>query len=315
MNREGFALVPLIIALAVIAAVGAYLVFVPEIEVPPQEEPPVSISDTGAPDGTSNWRIYRSEEWGFEVKYPGSWFLNDPGNTGEDIHLSNLVMDDRQKNGQVVIEVQAFHTKPVGDFETYVRNYVSAPKTESGPSGSVTEVTSWGNVAFQVEHSGGFGFDGPGYFIEKDPTHYVYVLVYGDVERETIQQILSTFKFISPQSSSQFSITVLSPNGGETYGVGEPVDITWTVPPSVAAVDILFADFDRKEISDQGISFLMFNPIVRGTPNDGVFKWSAGAVSGANLATPGHRYVIRVQDFNDSKTYDDSDAPFSVVSP
>jgi len=106
-------------------------------------------------------------------------------------------------------------------------------------------------------------------------------------------------------SDSDFEITntafyVKTPNGGETYTVGEPRVITWdSCGVGAIAVSIAFS-------SDGGASW---STVVSSTPNDGSHLWTvSGPVFGATMC------LIKVTPLGYTSYADTSDSYFSVVN-
>ncbi len=93
------------------------------------------------------------------------------------------------------------------------------------------------------------------------------------------------------------SITVTSPNGGESWNSGTNHDITWTSTGPMARV--------RIELSlDNGSSWDL---VVAGTANDGRFAWTVPN-------TPSSRCRIRISDAADAAVRDTSRAVFSIIN-
>jgi hypothetical protein len=91
------------------------------------------------------------------------------------------------------------------------------------------------------------------------------------------------------------TVTVTSPNGGESWQVGSPQTITWT---SVGAVFNVKIEYSTNNGSN-------WTSITASTPNDGAYPWIVpGVVSGQCL--------IRVKDTHGIPS-DTSDAVFSIV--
>jgi len=103
------------------------------------------------------------------------------------------------------------------------------------------------------------------------------------------------------------SITVLSPNGGESWQIDSTQLIKWSAPSTISTVDI-YLTFEL----DPRLMTIMIKPIplyiVRQTPNDGVFEWKVGSFEGGNLPLGKYRLTIAAQSTSDS-----SDAAFSIV--
>ena len=94
------------------------------------------------------------------------------------------------------------------------------------------------------------------------------------------------------------SITVTSPNGGETWSVGSSHDITWTSTGTIADVKIEYS-------TDSGTSY---TTVIASTANTGSYAWT---VPGTLSTT----CMVRVSDAADGDPLDASDAVFTIVSP
>jgi hypothetical protein len=91
---------------------------------------------------------------------------------------------------------------------------------------------------------------------------------------------------------AQTSLTVTSPNGGETWSYGEVHTITW-IPENVRRVDIL--------LLRNGV---LVQSIVNNLANADHYDWTVNA-------PPGTGYTIRVRS-TDKTVQDVSDAPFQI---
>ena len=93
------------------------------------------------------------------------------------------------------------------------------------------------------------------------------------------------------------SLTVTSPNGGETVCVGSLLQITWTSEGTVGDVRIEYSINSGTNWTD----------IVLSTPNDGSYAWTIPN-------TPSSECLIRVSEAADSNPSDTSDATFSIIN-
>jgi hypothetical protein len=92
------------------------------------------------------------------------------------------------------------------------------------------------------------------------------------------------------------TLTVISPNGGESWVVGSTQNITWSGPESVTNVKIEYS-------VDNGGSW---TTIITSTPNDGSHSWTIpNAVS--------NQCLIRISDAADGNPADVSDGIFAIV--
>jgi hypothetical protein len=112
-------------------------------------------------------------------------------------------------------------------------------------------------------------------------------------------------KSITDASDAVFSIifspspfiTVTSPNGGESLGVGEPHLITWTNTGAINNVKIEYSN-------DSGSTWA---EIIQSTPNTGSYEWTVPD-------DPSNLCLVKVSD-TESSAADASNAVFSIISP
>jgi hypothetical protein len=147
-------------------------------------------------DITANWEIYKNVSYGFEVKYPSAWELISPVDES-DLRIANYPVEDLSTNpDKVVIEIVSENAKPADiDLLSFVKNQIAQPG-EMQPSGNLIATELDGLSLLKIDHSGGDGPDGPGYYIEKSPTEFLFVLVYGESNAQTVNKIISTIKFV-----------------------------------------------------------------------------------------------------------------------
>ncbi len=95
--------------------------------------------------------------------------------------------------------------------------------------------------------------------------------------------------------SQSSAITVVSPNGGEYWFIGDQNEITWT------SNDV---DSVRIELNlDDG---LLYSTITESTPSDGVFEWVV------QVPYTSWECRIKISDVNDSTVFDISDTTFVI---
>ena len=98
------------------------------------------------------------------------------------------------------------------------------------------------------------------------------------------------------------NITVLSPNGDETWLQGSTQEITWTAMDYEASYPV------RLEYSTDGAK--TFKRIAEATENDGEYQWKVPS----DIAQGSVRAVVKVSDANDSSVNDLSDQTFIISS-
>lgn len=94
------------------------------------------------------------------------------------------------------------------------------------------------------------------------------------------------------------TLTVTSPNGGESWGEGSVQNITWTFTGSISAVKLEFS-------SDGGSAW---ESIDDNEPNDGSFAWTIPAAASTTCK-------VRVTSVINQNVTDESDAVFTIVTP
>jgi len=98
--------------------------------------------------------------------------------------------------------------------------------------------------------------------------------------------------------SSAATLTLISPNGGESWIAGGTQQIIWSSTGSISAVKIEYS-------TNNGGSW---TTIDLNTPNDGVYEWIIPAVE-TNTA------LVRVSDVSNSAIFDVSDQVFTIATP
>ena len=98
-------------------------------------------------------------------------------------------------------------------------------------------------------------------------------------------------------------VTVLSPNGGNSWTVGQAVSVTWTATDNlgVTAVDVL--------LGRAGPS-APFDTLASGVPNSGSINWVVKGAASTNAYV-----VVRVYDAAGNVASDASDSAFTIVRP
>ncbi len=92
-------------------------------------------------------------------------------------------------------------------------------------------------------------------------------------------------------------VTVLYPNGGESFEFGDPIVIRWTASPGIAAVNVLFS-------SDGGAGW---DTVALGVDaSSGEYSWTAPSVGSDEC-------LVKVEDASDPAVYDVSDGFFSIA--
>lgn len=97
------------------------------------------------------------------------------------------------------------------------------------------------------------------------------------------------------------AISVLSPNGGESLGIGSSRDITWTCDGIADTLKIvLYKDYAPLGVIDSKID-----------PAGGVCTWTVGTLSNGTVVPTGTGYSIKIKEIG-TTVVDFSDAPFAI---
>jgi len=94
------------------------------------------------------------------------------------------------------------------------------------------------------------------------------------------------------------TVTVTAPNGGETWGIGEPHNVTWS---STGTLDYVALDVS----TDGGSSW---SSIASSTENDGIYPWTVDAAVSSTC-------LVRVTGLVTPSIEDVSDSEFSIFQP
>ncbi|MDP3948070.1 MAG: peptidoglycan-binding protein [bacterium] len=106
-------------------------------------------------------------------------------------------------------------------------------------------------------------------------------------------------------ATTQPSITVTSPNGGEKLVRGNTHIVTWKNPQSIGPLDIFLVK-GGKNLGDIGFAAVVGNIVSTS------LVWNIGSQSYMSYSD-GNDYKIRISDQNGG-IFDESDAPFSIVA-
>ena len=144
MNKKALILsIPMIL---LVALLGGWLLFRGQGDVqnvpkqPIVSENPAQTGEIQAPDtvDTSSWKIYRNEEYGFEVKYPEGWIVTVPNKNeyGEVVSLTSgdtnpkLIGAQNQDGDNIVIHFlssinEEIHLKSLGKKVKNLEEFLS----------------------------------------------------------------------------------------------------------------------------------------------------------------------------------------------
>lgn len=297
-------------------------------------------SDTSAsplPD-ISEWRTYRNETCGFEVKYPPTyverWEMErcpSPAVYDYERPINAIGIATRpgcdgfgddppgcQLHGLVVASNQitggggTLENVKLGGVDAEKRVVIPEKPRVGGEKGEelirpdlLEPEAAW--ILVQTKRNG-LWYRYTFYFHMDDR----------NIAEDTLNKILSTFKFLeSGPKATRPTFEILSPNGGERLTTGETTTIRWrsqNLPSGTDKVTITLSNFAAEEI---------FKTLFTNTPNDGSESWTVPADLPAIIdlegfpqsVTNGYRINITCTSHPQCDSYSDhSDAPFVIVS-
>lgn len=165
-----------------------------------------------------------------------------------------------------------------------------------------TSTDAGSNVGIDISRDGGMKW---GTIIDSTPNDGAYGwIVQGPLSSRCRVRVRSlSYALLSDMSNADFTIaerrvTVISPNGGESWSVGDIESITWTAWNVGSTVDV--------ELSRNGGG--SWSTIVSGTPNDGAYSF---AVTGPQSS----QCRVRIKSSTYSWVSDTSDNDFTVFDP
>jgi hypothetical protein len=98
--------------------------------------------------------------------------------------------------------------------------------------------------------------------------------------------------------TSQSSLRVISPNGGETFSRGSVLNVRWEPGNATSSMVLL-------ELRKANSPYVMINS---GAPNTGSYSWTIPSTFAV-----GNDYKIRITDWNNRNIFDESDGSFSIT--
>lgn len=280
-------------------------------------------------DETADWKTYRNEKYGFELKYPPGWENlsshgvdeiieirkqnHEFGDFSLIIHVIESILNEQQRF-QWLEDTNMFSADYVhgNDYEPFtVGGYIVYPRIHYRPKGGgipseeVSILTSKGMFVFTCLVS----FEGyPDYSKYKrsgecDKTLKTFKFIDGDAAATSLQVSPTQQSTGNEEQLAYPSITIISPLGGEAWKVGTEQLIMWSpngIMPLSARQQLKIYEESNpsNQITVSGLSAGVIN-----------FKWLVNA-------EPNRYYRVRVNVISHDgiiQNYGISSAPFLVV--
>lgn len=174
-----------------------------------QEETPAA---TASPDPTADWETYTNTKYGYEIKYPNIWRADSlsQGTMGTGSVESTGVDDFLQisLSGQLIPSLNINIETIITSLEKEIEKKIKIMNTSHNPDYKNIkqyEKELNGTKVLVLESDRGDFHTKTNYFSSLNNKYFILVeqIDNTDVEyKETLDQILSTFKFIEPVASS-----------------------------------------------------------------------------------------------------------------
>lgn len=241
MNSQKGFVIPLIITIVAILAIGGGLYYYANNNEPfevfrvnPNEIPLATTTDE-----TKDWKTYTNTEYGYSFKYPATLVSSNGAKGISLVNTTQCISEYSKPNlGDNYIPTGCYSLSVSVQESRVIHEGLNTTKTSliiGGIQGEkiVTDDGSYFGVLIQVNKDNQwYKISGSSNYADKK------------VLEDRIKEILITFKFTNSPTSSQPSVTVLSPNGGEVYKKGDTVLIRWNDQniDSIINIHLLKAD-------------------------------------------------------------------------
>ena len=121
---------------------------------PPASQVKASATVPASGMDTSNWKIYRNEKHGFEVKYPETWGVSAGRGIGPELIYLNKPLRAGEPNASLALAIQTNQNPRKRSIEEWFAEQLQLLKATPGASG---RVIIGGQPAMFMENTNSFG--------------------------------------------------------------------------------------------------------------------------------------------------------------
>ncbi len=117
------------------------------------------------------------------------------------------------------------------------------------------------------------------------------------------------FSIVESKDTLGSDLRVISPNGGEKWGIGQTKQIRWTAPADLKAVTIKLVEWRNCTEACTSRADRQY-VVIADTANDGTYEWTVGKSASGEVALGSYRMVIE----DTAGHSDESDNPFAITT-
>lgn len=203
-GKTNWKFIIIILAFAILVG-GGVLFWIKIQEVSLIKFPGLKNPEKPLQDKTADWETYRNEEYGYEIKYPKDWMLDEGQKEAVTINSpENEKLHKKIESGEVYgegymrdITIIYYNSIPGGTFDEFVKRELIS---------SLNPVNFAGQNAYEAI----MGHFGAYHSILIEKNNHLYIIQFGNREdksklTKTDNQILSTFKFTKKDETAKCS--------------------------------------------------------------------------------------------------------------